>query len=357
MNMLRLTLPNAARAALAALMAMPAIASSCFAADRISAGETKHNAVRVSSFDNYIFTVADLDKSFAFYRNVIGLEVSASPSPAEANEMIGRLTNTPGSLFRTASFRIPRTTAGLLLTEFAHISRRILKPKNVDPGAVTMAVSVRDLDPVLAAAKLAGTPVVTRGGVPLEGRPGMRAIVFLDPDGFYVNVSQTPPPSDGVSTAVPNAAADTSNSGNIITARAVYTVADPATAEHFYRDVLGFNVDHGKYALSENLDTLIDAPGALFNSTHATPEGSMNFLEFVAFKDVARHTYHGRPQDPGTPAISLVVPSLDAALRAVTNNGATVISSEGKPVSTSRGGESIFIRDPSGVLLEIKQHP
>ena len=83
----------------------------------------------------------------------------------------------------------------------------------------------------------------------------------------------------------------------------------------------------------------------------------MNFLEFVAFKDVARHTYQGSLQDPGTPAVSLVVPNLDAALHAVTSAGATMITSGGKPVSMSRRGRSVFVRDPSGVLLEIKQRP
>jgi catechol 2,3-dioxygenase-like lactoylglutathione lyase family enzyme len=316
------------------------------AAPAAAAEATAAGRVYVPRFESYILTVADLDASVSFYKDLIGFELLRAPGAAVSVPVIQRLTHTPGARFRSATFRIPGTDAVLLLTEFTHIPHRALRPKNVDPGAATLVVSVRDMDAIVAKAAQRGTPVVTRGGAPLSSGGNRRAIVYLDPDGFYVNVSQLPQAVDEQATRP---------DGNIITAREVYTVDLPQTAVSFYEQTMGFKTTHGSFASSQSLNDLVDAPGAQFNSTHATPAESANFLEFVAFRNVIRKSYRGRPQDPGTAGFSLIVADLDATLQAAKSAGSTVVSAAGRPIRSGRNGASVFIRDPSGLLVELIQ--
>jgi catechol 2,3-dioxygenase-like lactoylglutathione lyase family enzyme len=134
-----------------------------------------------------------------------------------------------------------------------------------------------------------------------------------------------------------------------------YTVAAPATVIRFYRDALALNVVAGSYASSSMLNALIDSPGAQYDSIRAAPTGDQGLIEFVSYRDIARHTYRGRPQDPGTPGIALTVRNLSAALRRVRAAGAAVVTAGGEPVTTAHGAQAIFVHDPAGMLLELTQ--
>lgn len=291
---------------------------------------------RVLAVEDYVLTVANLDRSIGFYRGVIGLALQHTSGGAVASPAMQSLTNTPGSRFRSATLRLPGSNVELLLVEYSAIRHRALRPHAVDPGAATLMVAVRDLSVVLAAAARAHTPVATRGGAPLIGGPdGQRAVVLVDPDGFYVSLSE----------------------GLQRPAHMVYTVAEPGTLTRFYRDVLGLRFTAGRFAADQQLDELINSPGAQSASTHALIANSADDLEFVAFRHIARHTYSGRPQDPGTAGMTLRVADVRAALRAVRSAGATVVSAGGQLVPRGAMGTSVLIRDPAGVLIELTQRP
>ena len=304
----------------------------------------------VTGCNSYLLTVGNIDRSLRFYRDVIGLELLRTPGAPSPQPTIQRLTATPGALWRSAAFHLPLTSTELLLSEFTRIPRRALRPRAVDPGAATLVVTVRDLGPILAAARNAQTPILTRGGQPLSPHPGERAIVFLDPDGVSVSVSErrsAPPGAAAVAASVAE--------GNVVSARMTYTVAAPATVIRFYRDALALNVVAGSYASSSMLNALIDSPGAQYDSIRAAPTGDQGLIEFVSYRDIARHTYRGRPQDPGTPGIALTVRNLSAALRRVRAAGAAVVTAGGEPVTTAHGAQAIFVHDPAGMLLELTQ--
>ena len=56
-----------------------------------------------------IHTVTDLNRSVAFYRDAVGLELDSSPAlPSGSGREIGLLTNAPGAEVRTRHVQDPR---------------------------------------------------------------------------------------------------------------------------------------------------------------------------------------------------------------------------------------------------------
>lgn len=293
--------------------------------------------------DNYIHTVDDLDRTFAFYRDVIGLPVAREPGERSASERLQRLTDTRGASLRSAQLQIPGTGVGLLLTEFSGIDRRAFTPRNSDPGASTLVVTVRDLDTMLASARTFGSPVVTAGGEPMALGPGMRSVFITDPDGFYIEIVQAEP--------LPETNAPTAS--NVVLARVAFTVENIDAVLQFYRDVLGFRVTPGgAFSANAAVSRLVGIEGGEFRASFAQIQGSALEWEFVEFRAIERIRYDGRLQDPGTAAISVLVPDVRAATQAVRAVGLPIVTAGGEPAMSDTGG-AVFVRDPGGLLLEL----
>jgi catechol 2,3-dioxygenase-like lactoylglutathione lyase family enzyme len=295
---------------------------------------------QVLGIDAYWLTVANIDRSLAFYHDVLGFSVvPATPLPAR-QAILQRLSATPGARIRTVTLSTPGGTA-LRLLEFDNTPRRVQHPHAVDPGAVVLQVQVRNLDSVLEAATRAHVPAVTRGAAPVRLAGGTRAIVLSDPDGFFVLIS------DPASASLPFSVR--------------YIVAAPVTLVRFYRQTLGLSLVSANFEDAGPWATLFNvarAQMALAMPT-ATPRparaGSLVSVQFAAFRRVARHTYDGRPQDPGTSALSLRVANLRVALTAARAAGVRVLSAGGQPVVLPDGGAAVLFRDPSGMLINLVQ--
>jgi catechol 2,3-dioxygenase-like lactoylglutathione lyase family enzyme len=303
---------------------------------------------QVVDVDSFWLTVANLDRSLAFYRNVVGLPLQSSDTPA-ADAMLRDLTAIPGARVRSATLRFG-TGPSLRLLEFGSVRRRTLHPHSVDPGAAVLEVSVTDLASVLAAAARMHAPIVTPGGAPLSLPDGTRSVVLQDPDGFFVALSQ-PAPSP--------AAAAARSAARSLSMR--YTVAAPATMVRFYRQNFGITLRTGPFGSPGRWTQLLNEPSAQWSVTQATADGApadvqdLRDVQFVAFRHVVRHTYSGRPQDPGTSILSLRVSSLPAALRSIRSAGLRVLSAGGQPVPLPARGAAVLFRDPAGVLVELTQ--
>ncbi len=351
----------------AAPASQPAHAPHLAPAPKPARGPTRGARAHVLTVEDYLLTVTNLDRSVAFYRDVIGLPLWRAAGTATANPLEQSLTNTPGARFRSAVFGNPSAGPALMLIEFTGIARRAQRPRGVDPGAATLQVQVHDLSRVLAAAARERTPLVTRGGRPLiTGDDGAHDIVLRDPDGFYVLLSQLPL-TTGSAPAAARASEAQPPAGNVVGLHVLYTVAAPVTLVRFCRNVLGLHVQAGAFRVDHTFDELFDAPGAQLAVMDAAPmdaapetaepaERIADALGFVAFRGVARHTYSGRPQDPGTPGFVLRVADLSAALRAIRASGTIVISAGGQPVGSGQS-VAVLIRDPDGVLIQLVQRP
>lgn len=302
-------------------------------------------AAQVLAVDGFWLSVSNLDRSLAFYRNVVGLPLQSSDTGA-TEAMLRSLTAIPGARVRSATLG-DRGSPSLRLLEFSAVRRRALHPHSVDPGAAVLELRVRDLAAILAAAVRAHAPVVTPGDVPLSLPDGTRSVVLQDPDGFFVALSQ------------PSADASAQSASAPLLMR--YTVAAPATMVRFYHQNLGISLRAGQFGSPGLWTRLLDEPSAQWAVTQAIPGAApaavqdLGDVQFVAFRHVVRHTYSGRPQDPGTCTLSLRVNNLSAALRAIRAAGLRVLSAGGQPVPLPGAGAAVLFRDPAGVLVELTQ--
>ncbi len=296
--------------------------------------------------ENYIHTVVDLDKSVAFYRDVVGLKVRQAASEWTSSPALARLTNTPGSKSRSATLELPGTNVGLLLTEYGNVKGRALRPRNCDPGASTLAIGVQDLDKALAAAAAAGATIVTNGGKALAMGPSARLVFVQDPDGFFLELN-----NQGVQGGPP------APDGKLGTVRAGFTIADIAKAQDFFHGVLGFEYQPASptFLVSPRIGEMVGVPGLEIKSAFGKIPGTTIQWEFLQFQGVPLQTYRGRLQDPGTPAISFVVTDVAAAAAAIQAAGGEVITAGGKPVVLGKDGKALFVRDPNGIPLQLIQ--
>ncbi len=239
--------------------------------------------------------VENVERSVAFYRDVLGLEM---PNFAGIREhaLDYRHGNTLGhSQSRPAILHIPGSKLGVELIDYKDIDRQAAHPRFQDPGAASLILTVRNMDAMMAKLEAAHAHINSKGGEPatIAGANGSRGrVVFVqDPDGFFIEISQRDP-------APPTTAPDSSN----ITGAAFETiVADLDQTLHIYRDILRFQTQpptsfDGTKLLMDTAGT----PGAQFRRSSATIPGTSVTMAFMEFKDIDRKPLHTRVQDPGT---------------------------------------------------------
>jgi catechol 2,3-dioxygenase-like lactoylglutathione lyase family enzyme len=301
-----------------------------------------------------IHSVADLDKTVSFYRDGLGLEMvgpggkpaTALSAPSALDESLSKFTATHGAKFRNASFKIPGAKLDLELTEFTDTPRKNVKPHMQDPGAGTLVLTVRDVDAALAGVNKSGGSVLSIGGQPMKmgGENSKSRSVFVrDPDGFMLELAgiQPLPPSDAPA------------GSNVIGGHIGITVENLDQTLKFYHDAFGFETKPAPaFSTNKTIASLIDAEGAQWRISTAKIPGSPVNWEFLEFKDVARKPFRLGVPDVGSPAISVHVKDVNAAIEAVKAGGGSIVTTGGQPVKLGPS-VGIFVRDPNGFLLEL----
>jgi catechol 2,3-dioxygenase-like lactoylglutathione lyase family enzyme len=272
-----------------------------------------------------IHLVANLEKSIAFYRQALGLELDAGPGPA--------------------SFIIPGSEMKLVLIEFSGIERKTVRQRLYDPGVVRFSIQVRDLDAAFRRVKPHGITVLSSGGGPAFTqlpRNRTRAVMMQDPDGFIFEFVQPDPlpPSDVPLTS------------NIYNARASLVVDDLAKALPFYRGVFGFKAREPG-VVNDAVLALEGTPGAVVRSSISNPPGATNFWVLWEFSKIDRKMLETRVQDPGSPALSILVENLAGFLKSLTAAGGKVESAGEAPVPLSPASRGALVRSPDGLLIEL----
>jgi catechol 2,3-dioxygenase-like lactoylglutathione lyase family enzyme len=319
-----------------------------------------HSAA-VTGIFNWIHSTADLDRGYAFYHAVFGLEMTnpqfgaipGAPPPntirkrsdAIADPVIGELTNTGAARFRNLFLRLPNVPFGLELSEFNDIESRALRPNFWDPGATTLILDVRDINAVLSAIRNAGAAIVTLSARPVEigtTRERARSILVRDPDGYLIQVIQ----------ATPDALSRAGGGEAVVGAAIGVTVSDLDRERAFYGDILGFDIDGAVDFRSDKavLDLIGLRKGRLRLSAAYIP-GTRARVEFYEFKDVSGSPVRLRIQDPGAPQLQLRVHELDPLIQRVKEAGYVFVSVGAKPIQRAFG-RFVFALDPNGVLVE-----
>jgi catechol 2,3-dioxygenase-like lactoylglutathione lyase family enzyme len=302
-----------------------------------------------------IHSVGDLDKTVAFYRDGLGLQpvgpggkpMTAMPAARPLDEDLSKFTDTHGAKFRNASFKIPGAAFELELTEFTDTPRHAMTPHMQDPGAATLVLTVRDVDAALAGVKKTGGSVLSIGGEPMKmgGETSQSRSVFVrDPDGFMLELAGIQP--------LPKTTAPADS--NVIGGRIGETIQDTDQTMKFYHDVLGFETKPAApaFATNDTIASLIDAKGAHWRISSAKVPGSDVGFELLEFKDVKRKPFALGVPDPGSPAVSIHVKDVEAAMKAVAAGGGSIVTRGGQPVKLGPA-MGVFVRDPNGLLIEL----
>ncbi|MBZ5676381.1 MAG: VOC family protein [Acidobacteriia bacterium] len=316
------------------------------------AGIASAQTTPVVQLQNLAHTTESLDKTVPFYRDVLALPVNGArdpltQQPQKLDEDMSKFTATKGMSFRAATFRIPNAAIGFELTEFTGGSRKPVRPNIQDPGAATLALQVRDIEKVMAKVKASGAPIVTIGGAPVNptGNPNskLREIVVRDPDGFFVELQQPDP--------LPASA-----TGDILGASVQFSIEDSAKTVAFLRDAIGFNA-RATGALGTNavVANLIGLPGAQWRITHGSIPGTTLDFGLIEYSGVPRAKVAGGAEDPGSPAFTMVVRDVNAAVDQWKKAGGTVATTGGKAIVRANGAGNVFVRDVNGLMWELIQ--
>ncbi|HEY7335014.1 MAG TPA: VOC family protein [Bryobacteraceae bacterium] len=311
-------------------------------------------ATPVVGLGNLAHAVESLDKTVPFYRDLLGLPVNGArdpltqkPQPLDTD--MSRFTATQGASFRGATFRIPGANFGWELTEFTGAPRKADRFAIQDPGAATLALRVRDIEKIASKLKTAGTEVVTTGGVPINptGNPNskLREIVVRDPDGFFVELQQPE--------QIPANA-----QGDILGGSIQISVEDTDKSVKFYRDAFGFDArPSGQWATNDTVLKLIGLQNTQWRITHGSIPGFTADFALIEYKGAPRTKRVMGAADPGSPAFTMVVRDLDAAVAQWKAAGGTVASAGGTPVKRAGGAGNVFVRDVNGLMWELYTRP
>ena len=92
--------------------------------------------------------------------------------------------------------------------------------------------------------------------------------------------------------------------------------------------------------------------GAQWRISSAKIPGTSVDWELLEFKSVVRKPFRLAVPDVGSPAVSVMVKDVNAALEAVKAGGGSVVTAGGRPVKLGPA-IGIFVRDPNGLLIEL----
>lgn len=293
----------------------------------------------ISGVGNFSHIVTDLEKSFAFYRDVIGLEPNQAPAPYgpnSGNPGIMDMGNTPGAQSRIASLRIPGSALGLELIEYKDIDRKAVKPRFQDPGAANLVLTVRDIAPILAKLKTSAGRVQS-----INPAADAKVIFLQDPDGFFIELSQR----DAQTTAPATS--------NVIGGAAEIMVENLEQTMKLWRDVLKFEMStptqwDGRAEMMNTAGT----PGAEFRRSIARIPGTNVSMFFLEFRNIDRKKVANRTQDPGQAIIQLNTGDIDGLLAAWKAAGGEVVSKGGVPAAIAGTMRIVLLKDSNGMMVE-----
>jgi catechol 2,3-dioxygenase-like lactoylglutathione lyase family enzyme len=147
---------------------------------------------RIIAADHTGITVSNLERSLAFWRDVLGFELSHTAH--QTGEMASEITGVAGAEIKLAVVKVPGGHKIELLEYLAPPERkRHVDLQPCDVGFVHVALTVDDLNAIFNAInasgwEAAGKPQTLRAGP----NAGKRVVYVRDPDGTTIEFMQRP---------------------------------------------------------------------------------------------------------------------------------------------------------------------
>ena len=147
---------------------------------------------RILAADHTGITVSNLERSLAFWRDVLGFEFSHRVH--QTGELAAEITGVPGAEISLAVLKAPGGHKIELLEYMAPANRK----KNVDlrpcdVGSAHVALAVDDLDAVLEKVAASGWNTAGKPQTLTTGPNAGRRIIYVrDPDGTTIEFMQPP---------------------------------------------------------------------------------------------------------------------------------------------------------------------
>jgi glyoxylase I family protein len=145
---------------------------------------------RILAADHTGITVSNLERSLAFWRDVLGFELSHRAH--QKGELAEQITGVPGAEILIAVVKAPGHKIELLEYR-APADRKHVDARPCDVGSVHVALRVDDLNAVMESIaasgwKTAGKPQTLTSGP----NAGKRVIYVRDPDGTTIEFMEAP---------------------------------------------------------------------------------------------------------------------------------------------------------------------
>lgn len=146
---------------------------------------------QIITADHTGFTVSNLERSLAFWRDVLGFELSHCAH--QAGELAAEITGVSGAGISIAVLKAPGHKIELLEYLAPPDRKQQVDLRPCDVGSVHVALTVDNLDAVLerifaAGWKTTGKPQTLQSGP----NAGKRVIYVRDPDGTTIEFMQLP---------------------------------------------------------------------------------------------------------------------------------------------------------------------
>jgi len=147
---------------------------------------------RIVAADHTGITVSNLERSLAFWRDILGFELSHTAH--QTGEMAKEITGVEGAEIKLAVVKAPSGHKIELLEYLAPVDRKHGDLQPCDVGHVHVALLVNNLEAILqkiasSAWKTAGEPQVLKTGP----NAGKRVVYVRDPDGTTIEFMEVAP--------------------------------------------------------------------------------------------------------------------------------------------------------------------
>jgi catechol 2,3-dioxygenase-like lactoylglutathione lyase family enzyme len=147
------------------------------------------NEFKIVSADHTGITVSNLERSLAFWRDVLGFEFSHAAH--QRGEMAEQITGVKGAEIKLAVLKTPGGHKVELLEYLAPMDRKRANVRPCDVGSVHVALLVDDLKTVLERIAASGWEAAGKPQTLTKGpNAGKRVVYVRDPDGTTIELMQ-----------------------------------------------------------------------------------------------------------------------------------------------------------------------